>query len=473
MEGGNEQSGRGWWRSRWGRAAGVLVLAVLGVRLAWGWWVGRQLRACLEEVRRRGEPVEVGDVKYPRVPESENAWELQQRAAQMVSASSPRSSNLEYRDYPPYEAVWMKMAEASERTNGAVFALMRQARGKSAVQFREKLTSPLANSLLPALNNAKRLANTLADGVVYAHVRVDDAEALERLLDLLHLSRSLRQDDSMVSQLVAIGIDALACDATLIVGPGVRLDGAAMTRQKIREVIERLLEEEIEAKGLRRSVMIERLVMVEDGRGLSQGTWFIRPVADRQMIRASRNLDIVIEASGCKSWPEAQAVLRKCSTDKLRAGPEVPRYSRWFSSIQVDLSAYFERYFRMVAERRAAAVVLACQLYRADRRRWPERLEELVPEYLGAIPADPFRRDGQAVGYVVLKGKLPGGGDRPLVYFLPDYGAREDAPIPNEPITGWRVDLRVGGSRAPIRQYRDVARWGAGDMAKSGGQGPK
>ena len=42
---------------------------------------------------------------------------------------------------------------------------------------------------------------------------------------------------------------------------------------------------------------------------------------------------------------------------------------------------------------RVTAVLLAMQLFRADRDRWPARLDELVPAYLKGVPGDPFRAD--------------------------------------------------------------------------------
>jgi hypothetical protein len=117
---------------------------------------------------------------------------------------------------------------------------------------------------------------------------------------------------------------------------------------------------------------------------------------------------------------------------------------------------FVEQYFRMLGERRATAVSLAARLYRADHARWPDRLDQLVPAYLPALPADPFHDDDRPLGYVVLKGALPGGGDRPLVFF--DAGDVAEGAIDSEPMYDWQQPVpRV--PRFQIRQYRDLARW--------------
>jgi hypothetical protein len=46
---------------------------------------------------------------------------------------------------------------------------------------------------------------------------------------------------------------------------------------------------------------------------------------------------------------------------------------------------------------RCAVVALAAERYRLAHGRWPERLDDLVPAYLAAVPIDPF--DGQRLRY--------------------------------------------------------------------------
>jgi hypothetical protein len=47
-------------------------------------------------------------------------------------------------------------------------------------------------------------------------------------------------------------------------------------------------------------------------------------------------------------------------------------------------------FHRAKAELRCAAVALAAERFRLAKGHWPERLEDLVPDYLPAVPADPF-----------------------------------------------------------------------------------
>ena len=402
---------------------------------------------------------------YPFVPDSENAWLLQLQAIQVTAKSgvdSPSCTSLVCPDYPPYPAEWMQLTEASEKAHGQAFALARQARQLSKVQLRQGLSTPVISIILPYLNEAKQLANTIADGAVYSHLKGDDSEAIDRLIDLLHLARSLRQDDFLVSQLVAIGIENIACNRMQMIAPGLRFDGTATTRPAtramVRPLIDRLLDDGLIADGIRRSLLMERVWWIDYCRTASAGTWFIRPLADREIIRVNRNMAIMRETGKCKNWPDAKDVLKRCKWDPLVGaaifrGPmpaprTVQRYSRLFHGWAGDLSAYVERQFRVLAERRATAVSLACQLYRADEGHWPQRLDELVPKYLAAVPKDPFYNDGRPLGYEVLKGKLPDGGDRPLIFYS---GEAKSLNPGKEPEYSW---LPFNGI-----QFRDVARF--------------
>src|SRR5687768_855349 len=109
-------------------AVALLLLFALVVRLIWGVWSERRAREAIAALRARGEAVEAAEVVYPDVPDEENAWELQAKAMRGLTLTSPRHTNMEYPNYPPYSSKWMELAEASEQTSANAFALVRDAR---------------------------------------------------------------------------------------------------------------------------------------------------------------------------------------------------------------------------------------------------------------------------------------------------------------------------------------------------------
>ena len=71
---------------------------------------------------------------------------------------------------------------------------------------------------------------------------------------------------------------------------------------------------------------------------------------------------------------------------------------------------------RVEVQRDVAAMSLAAHVYQYKYGRWPANLEELKTE-LPRVAVDPWGDGKETVGYVLVKGGLPDGSDRPLVYF--------------------------------------------------------
>ena len=80
-----------------------------------------------------------------------------------------------------------------------------------------------------------------------------------------------------------------------------------------------------------------------------------------------------------------------------------------------SLSRAVQFHFRALTSRRLAATGLAIRLYEIDHGHRPHTLNELVPDYLPAIPLDPFSPDGAPIGY------RPDA-DPPVLYSVGDDG---------------------------------------------------
>jgi hypothetical protein len=446
------------WRSWHFRGFAALFLAVFVVRVLWGHHARAARRSEMDGIRHAGDPASVADVVIERVPESQNAWEVQVQAAQATrtNVSSPRASNDEFRGYPPFPDAWMKRASDSEKAHGQAFALARQARQLTRVQLRDRVTSPLAANFIGSYGPIRNLGNTVSDGALFKHVGGDDDEALERVMDVLHVARSPYTDPFPISQLVGRGIDALALNTTQAMAPGLRLNAPA-TRRRVVGLVAQLLDEEPCWRGLDASLRMARLETTDLVEWRSRGVWFIRPAADLEIARNVREFDAVIEAGRQRSYPRTMAVYPKSNLEFDPVSGDVPQYSRWFHNELAYVSRYLSTQYRTIAERRVTAVSLAAQLYRADHGRWPEKLDELAPAYLPAVPADPYHEDGRPLGYVIKRGALPGGGDRPLVYF--DAGEDDPAQVGAGPMYGWFAPRGLIVRSDVARQYRDLARF--------------
>lgn len=458
----------------------ALLAAMLALRLTWGWYCAKELAAAWDEVRLRGDPTTRADLSIKAIPDRENAWIVYAQAAAAIKrgVESPRESTLEYSQYPPFGPKWHALAERSEKGNAAVFPIVRRARKLDRSQIpRDKPNQRIEYSA--GWNQTRKLANTVADGAQYFHVLGNDAESIERLLDVFHLARSVRQDPAVIPQLIGIGIDALSLHAAQQIIPTLNLessDGAIPASEaQARALISVLLDERESYECFSRALRRERVIMLNMLNDLARETWAIRPLADRTGVRWMHDFDILIAADAQRNAAAARNTVAQIPTvassnvflpglfGGARPPKEIPRYSRWFERFQPgSLSYSLGQFHRVSAERRATAIIVAARLYRHKHGRWPDDAAALVPTYLDKLPADPFRANGGPIGYVLQKGTLPDGRDRPLVFIeAGEPGGKLDVIYP-EPTYGWQGNdpsRKPGEPRREFRQYRDVSLW--------------
>jgi hypothetical protein len=114
--------------------------------------------------------------------------------------------------------------------------------------------------------------------------------------------------------------------------------------------------------------------------------------AVRMLRHGTRQLEAIREPT----WPAVQKELPEFVLQTSWMG----RVTHWLSQM---LSPAIDRaimlHFRGLAQRRMAAIALALRLYEIDHGRRPAELSELVPEYLPAVPADPFASDGRSIAF--------------------------------------------------------------------------
>lgn len=106
------------------------------------------------------------------------------------------------------------------------------------------------------------------------------------------------------------------------------------------------------------------------------------------------------------TWIPCDAIVSNCINWKslcttLREEPSREMFHR--------LEQYINHILLINTERDATIVAIALVLFHQDTGEWPERLEELTPKYVAAIPTDPA--DGQPIRYRVVDG-------RPLIYSI-------------------------------------------------------
>ena len=492
---------RRWWLKRLTLGFVLLVVALGGLRAWWGREADRRLRRTLDAIAANGHPVRAADLNAPPVPDELNAAVYLNRAAAAVvpGVDSPSSSALEYNAYPPYPQQWHALSDASVKANGMAYVLSRRARAYDQSNWGTLISTPTVAARLPHLNQTRHLANIVSDAALRAHLHGDDATALETVRDVRHQARVVSRERFLISYLVGIGVESVGLYKLQIIATGLRIGadengmpptpgtaGATAllpttqpagqprpaTRAQVGQLIAELLDEEEWQQGVKRALADERANLLDTGLWFGRKSRLLHPMFELEVARLAEDHRPYLDAAEQPTWPAAAQAM--AAAGKVVAPPPpkfylfgvgpaaanarrpVVDYARLLGDSDLPASGgrVIMQEMRTRQQRRMTAVSLAAQLYRADHGgTWPASLQELVPKYLPAVPADPFDPGGAPLRYLLARGALPGGGDRPVVYSVGDNG-RDDTPdakaLPPEPHFGW---YRWRDN------YLDLARW--------------
>jgi len=252
------------------------------------------------------------------------------------------------------------------------------------------------------LNQLRSIANEVGDAALYAQLQGDHAEAIAGIRDLLHMVNLLEANpphSRFVRLLVGTGIQGLAAYDLMIIESGIVLTKDSSDTRDL---------------------------WISDARDLVEQL-FSQPIPNDQVTE-------ILGPTGSPHWTDP----------------------RWNVKRIIGIVS------RNDTDQDFAAMSLACHIFLYEKGHWPNSLAELMPAYLPMAPVDPWGDEKQTLGYVLVKGGLPDGSDRPLVFSRcnsrdglfyrldePEYGYYTGDGSRNKP----PERQKQGG------EFRDVARW--------------
>ncbi|MGD0768007.1 MAG: hypothetical protein ABSB42_07410 [Tepidisphaeraceae bacterium] len=182
-----------------------------------------------------------------------------------------------------------------------------------------------------------------------------------------------------------------------------------------------------------------------------------------RLMIVSSNIALVADGQQSDALPVASAkTLIAALLEHADAETRMARILKLYASPGPSGDARVKETFRRVdAERTFAAMSLACHVFYFEQKRWPNSAEELASMLPGGLPKDPWGDGKQTFGYVLIKGGLPDGSDRPLVYDRDDTADGMFFRVDQPEYSYYNSD----GSNLPPNQqnhggqFRDVASW--------------
>lgn len=272
------------------------------------------------------------------------------------------------------------------------------------------LANPLATPL-PHLADATMVAELMALDVE-AWIHEDDLpRAAESCRAVLNTGRSIGDEPALESQLVHAGVEALTAEMVerlLASGAAPAAALASLQEGLLQEGSARLLE--IAARGDRAGLhglmltletgQLDRADLARSGVAAGPGsrTHGIRVILNDPALSHEtalryahawllEHLTGYVEL-GAKPYHEMGPRLAELQEAVLKAPPA----AKPLIPAMRDAALGFQQRQALL---RCAAAGVAVERYRLAKKKWPEKLADLVPEFLAEVPADPF--DGQPV----------------------------------------------------------------------------
>lgn len=416
------------WLKRLLLAGLVVLLAVGGLRLLWGHLMQARLNRAVADVQARGEPIRFDDLQREPLPDPLNgAWYIDRALQAWPSVPGTAALRIDDTDWfnqgpdagytdpitdnPAYLAQCM-----------AALDLLRRAAECNDADWHVVVTRPVFDINITHWAEARRLAWLLKD----VADRAADAGRYDLFFEIaLHqytLARHLQSRPSfLVDALIAMSITDLITETIEDKLP--HIDDAALrdpaVRDRIQQLIACLTDDATMREGMIRGLVMDRYATFDYFQCMIDGTptnWWYTSGADlfthdtpvfKQAMRPmllhaqasvteelTRQIEALRRGAPFAEQRDADAAFAQTIVDNPALYPYLHEF------YDIGYAVPVATLYRNTARMRLAATALAIRLYQADHGHRPATLNDLVPRYLTALPADPFADDRRPLGYL-------------------------------------------------------------------------
>jgi hypothetical protein len=306
----------------------------------------------------------------------------------------------------------LALLEKSLPQVAAALVEARKLAGMPRGRHRLTLTDNPLGTLLPDQQETRRIASLLRYDVwVRAH-KGDIDGALLSCRACLNAGRSLGDEPFIISQLIRIACVAIACnlaERALALGEASDAELAALQHLLAQEARDPAM---LAALRGERAIVDDLFRKMEDGTIKTQDlfgrrsedlprdvSWRVRLLGfSKGDIRRNRllALEMMNQIIDTARLPSHEQVARNRALDaQIKA---LPTDAVLVRALIPAISKVAEADRRKAADVCTLGALLAVERYRLKKGKWPANLEELKPDFLTAVPLDPF--DGKPLRYV-------------------------------------------------------------------------
>lgn len=399
-----------------------MAILLGSAHFAWSIYAQHQFEAMLTRSQDAELPVTLADFNAQPPPSDDSALGLIRQAHAALPMNLYVCSHRERRNG---EIDW-DAAEYSTRQSARALNLARQAREHEVQGWGNLPRSPFLTGLLSTLSNHRTLSRAQSMAAYLACRRGDGREAVELAHDIYVSARAVSRDPPMyMTYNVSVGIDSLAAAVLEHVLP--TLDARdANTRSALLSLQTRLQDEASLHHDYQLSVCGDRAGLLDTVTALIDGTlrpsalpvsmspspaifdpvqrWIVGPSWRLYAVSIAESYHRRIVAAEDAAYPVGIASIRYLPVD-IHASDDIMRRVNRVPNALAELfyrdpAIDFAMYTHVIASHRLATAAIAVRLHECDHGRRPTTLAELVPDYLPAVPIDPFVDDGAPLRYL-------------------------------------------------------------------------
>jgi hypothetical protein len=396
-----------------------LVLGCLGVTLlmlvaavAIPWMISSRqaaakLNAAIARVKARGEPLTSDGLNdfYALAKGRPDMTDALMKALRICEAAgkSPEAQSLpivgQGSDPPPRDQLWGQIAAVEKYLAGQQEALTtfhEFAEKNGTARFPVDFAPGIA-TLLPETQRVREGSRALAlEFHVHRH-KGEIPQAVDSILAELALANALEQEPTLVSQLVRIAVTNMGIGQTQQLMKETEVPEADLRRlqTQLRKIDSQAC--------LKKALVGERAVsyttcLNPEHMGEAVGASGItKELVQRQPTRVldtAKMLELNLQISeGADEglYQARQSALKAENEIRTLAGSLTGKlYYMYTLLLTPAYTSGINAFARNAAERDSADAAIAAELYRRKNGKWPAKLDDLVPEFLPAVPTDPF-----------------------------------------------------------------------------------
>jgi hypothetical protein len=393
----------GIWRKRIILGLGGTLIVLLGVRGIWDLIEGRRLARMVESLEARWGSLDPASLERPDLPPGANRARYFRAASFVLDYDREEEAVIRGRGSTVRGQASRDPAAVAAvlERNQLPLQLVAEGASREGSNWEIRYASGF-EARLPNLLDLIHLGR-LVEAQAHLHIQAGRAEdALERIEQGYALASSLREEPILIVQVVGVSIERGMYDALRSLLSAETLTAGSMERLQAkiaglpgREAFHEALQGEVMTMRLEvADILVGERSEVAEPRPFFPGAvwmWMVRPVVKKAHLFYLEEMSKVIE-----SQSQPRHARREGSGEQDRE--TWPWYARW-SSFNINLSGLLLRADSSQARASLAMTALALKRYGLDRGSYPASLDELVPDYLDAVPVDPFT--GKSLEYAV------------------------------------------------------------------------